>query len=351
MPTIKDVAQRAGVSTGTVSMVINGSKAVKMETRYRVLEVIREMGYVPNQYARSLVTKKKNVIGVIRQNNFAPGDSRKSGYHFDEIPDTYLADMLDDIVHELSSLGYSLLLDAAAWSSLDDPQAVSLPPVAQSGRIDGLMWAGGFMTARQKEMLLQQNIPVVTIGARHEEFDYVDTDPEGGMYAITKHVLEQGHRSIAIINGPAESQATARKLRGIHHALSENSLSIPVTHIEQSSFSGLGGYNAMQRLWNKGIRPTAVITALDVLAAGAMRFLQEKGLRIPEDISITGYEDGLLAEHLQPGLTTVCSQKNKLGLNAARILAHRIDHPQAQQVKLIIPPEIVIRGSVKAIQQ
>lgn len=351
MPTIKDVARQAGVSTGTVSMVINGSKAVKMETRYRVLEVIREMGYVPNQYARSLVTKKKNVIGVIRQNNFAPGNSRKSGYHFDEIPDTYLADMLDDIVREVSSLGYSLLLDTAAWSSPDDPQAVHLPPVAQSGRIDGLMWAGGFMTDKQKELLLQLNIPVVTIGARHAEFDYVDTDPEGGMYEMTKYVLSQGHRDLAVINGPTASQTTERKLSGILRALTEENLELPEDRTEQASFSGLGGYNAMQRLWNRGARPTAVLTALDVQAAGAMRFLQEKGLRIPDDISVTGFEDGLLAEHLQPGLTTVCSQKHKLGLHAARILAHRIDHPQAQQVKLIIPPEIVIRGSVKALQK
>jgi len=349
MPTMKDVARRAGVSTGTVSMVINGSKAVKMETRYRVLEVIREMGYVPNQYARSLVTKKKNVIGVIRQHNFAQGDSRRSGYHFDEISDTYLADMLDDIVRELSSLGYSLLLDTAAWSAGDDLQAVPLPPVAQSGRIDGLMWAGGFMTARQKELLLQLNIPVVTIGSRYEEFDYVDTDPEEGMYRMTKFVLGQGHRALAVINGPEGSQTTARKMQGILRALAEAGCILPPECIEQASFSGLGGYNAMKRLWERGVRPTAVITALDVLAAGAMRFLQENGLRVPHDVSVTGYEDGLLAEHLCPQLTTVCSQKNKLGLNASRILAHRIDHPAAQQVKLVIPPEIVIRGSVKAL--
>ena len=120
MPTIKDVANRAGVSVGTVSMVINGSKSVKMETRYRVMEVIREMGYVPNQYARSLVTRKKHVIGVIRQNHLSSPDSLHSGYRFNEIPDTYLADMLDSIVHELSALGYSLLLDVAAWSSADE---------------------------------------------------------------------------------------------------------------------------------------------------------------------------------------------------------------------------------------
>lgn len=348
MPTIKDVARYAGVSTGTVSMVINGNKSVKMETRYRVMEAVQKLGYVPNQYARSLVTRKKHVIGVIRQNNFSARDGMKSGYRFDEIPDTYLADMLDDIVHELSTLGYSLLLDVAAWSG-DDPQAASLPAIAQASRIDGLIWAGGFMTEKQTAMLRQLNIPIVTIGSRFDCFDFVDTDPEEGLYRMTKHILSCGHRKIAVINGPAASQTSARKIKGVERALNESGLSLPDGWTEEASFSGLGGYNAMKRLWERGVRPTAVITALDVLAAGAMRFLQEAGLQIPRDISVTGYEDGMLSEYLTPPLTTVCSHKEKLGLNASRILAHRIDHPAAQQVKLVIPPEIVIRRSVQSI--
>lgn len=347
MPTIKDVANRAGVSVGTVSMVINGSKSVKMETRYRVMEVIREMGYVPNQYARSLVTRKKHVIGVIRQNHLSSPDSLHSGYRFNEIPDTYLADMLDSIVHELSALGYSLLLDVAAWSSADE--AVPLPAIAQPGRIDGLIWAGGFMTDHLQAQLQQLNLPIVTIGARYDAFDYVDTDPEDGLYKMAQYVLSQGHRQIALINGPATSQTSFRKLRGAVRAMEEAGLSLSPQWIEQASYSGLGGYHAMQRLWESGARPTAVITALDVIAAGAVRFLQEKGLQVPSDISVTGYEDGLLAEHMTPPLTTVHTQKEKMGQLASRILAHRIDHPSTQQVKLIVPPEIVIRRSVHPI--
>lgn len=349
MPTIKDVARHAGVSTGTVSMVINGSKAVKMETRYRVQEAIRALGYVPNPYARSLVTKKKNVIGVIRQNNISLPDGLRSGYHFNEIPDTYLADMLDDIVRELSGMGYSLLMDVAAWSASDDPLAVPLPAIAQPGRIDGLIWAGGFMTDSQQTLLHQSGLPVVTIGARYEHFDFVDTDPEEGLYLMTRHVLSLGHRVVAFINGPASSQTSERKKRGVQHAMEEVGCTLSPQQTEQAPYSGLGGYHAMQRLWERGVRPTAVITALDVLAAGAIRFLQEKGLQVPDDVSVTGYEDGLLAEHMNPPLTTVHTQKEKMGQLASRILTHRIDHPAAQQVKLIIPPEMIIRRSVQSI--
>lgn len=349
MPTIKDVAKRAGVSTGTVSMVLNGSKSVKMETRYRVLEVVKEMGYVPNQYARSLVTHKKNVIGVIRQKHLSLSDGTRSGYRFDEVPDTYLSDMLDDIVHELSAQGYSLLLDTAAWTQGDDAHSVPLPAIAQAGRIDGLIWAGGFLTDAQKEQLQQLSIPVVTVGSRSDVFDFVDTDPEEGMYLMTRHILSQGHRQIACILGPATSQTSARKQRGMERALLEYGLNLADIPVRQSSYSGLGGYHAMQRIWESNSRPTAVITALDILAAGAMRFLQEMHLRIPQDISVAGYEDGLLAENMTPALTTVCTHKEKLGLNAARILTHRIEHPTAQQVKLIIPPQIIVRQSVQPI--
>ena len=204
------------------------------------------------------------------------------------------------------------------------------------------------MTEEQTALLKRLEMPVVTIGSRFDCFDYVDTDPEEGMYQMTKHVLSCGHRRIAVINGPAASQTSARKRAGIERAMAEAQCALREDWVEAASFSGLGGYNAMKRLWEGGARPTAVLTALDVLAAGAIRFLQENGLQVPCDISVTGYEDGLLAEYMSPALTTVCSHKEKLGRNASRILAHRVEHPSAQQVRLIIPPELIIRHSVQS---
>ncbi len=346
MPTIKDVAREAGVSVGTVSMVLNGSSSVKMETRVHVLQVIEKMGYTPNQYARSLVTKKRNIIGIIRSFLTREEDAYRSGYHFEELPDTYLADMLDVIVGETTRLGYSLLLDVANQGSGTES---SLPMITQPGRIDGLIWASGFMTQRQKELLMQLTVPIVTIGSRFDCFDYVDTDPVQGMYDITRYVLSCGHRDIVFINGLNRTQTSERKLEGVKKAYQEFGIPYDPQRTEEAPFSGLGGYNAMKRLWMKGNRPTAVLTALDVLAMGAMRFLEEEGLRIPDNVSVTGYEDGILAEYCNPRLTTVCSKKSELGLQASRTLVNRINNPNAQRVKLIIQPELVIRETVRNI--
>ena len=330
-------------------MAMNDNPAVKLETRVRVMQVAREMGYVPNQYARSLVTQKKNVIGIIRTSNASePGDCG-TGFRFDQLPDTYLSDMLDAIVAELNRQGYSLLFDVAAWAGEEDPGAASLPPIAHAGRIDGLIWASGFMAKRQLDMLGEAGIPVVTIGSRFDCFDWVDTDPEEGMYHMARYVLSCGHRRIAFINGRHTTQTSARKLAGLTRALGEAGLALPGEWIEEASFSGLGGYRAMERLWDRGARPTAVITGLDVLAIGAMRFLHDRGLSVPEDISVTGYEDGILAEYANPGLTTVFTRKAELGTHGGKILENRLANPKAQRVRLILPPELRLRESVRCI--
>ena len=346
MATIKDVAKRAGVSTGTVSMVINNNPAVKLENRLRVLKAVEELNYTPNQYARALVTKKRNVVGIVRTVVTSYKDAHCGGYHFNELPDTYIADMLDTIVDEVTHLGYSLLFDVLTWDNEDVLQDIDLPSMAQDGRVDGLIWASGFMTARHKQFLQQRHLPVVTVGCRFDTFDWVDTDLEEGVYLMTKYVISCGHRSIAFINGLNYTQTSSRKLDGFQRAMAEAGLEIDPAMMEHTGYSGIGGYNAIKRIWDNGARPTAVITALDVLAVGVMHFLRDQGLSVPDDVSVTGYEDGLLSEHILPRLTSVNSKKPELGRQASRILANRIENPRAKPVRVIIPPELVIRESV-----
>ena len=351
MATIKDVAKRAGVSTGTVSMVINNNPAVKLETRLRVLHVIEELNYAPNQYARSLVTKRRNIVGVVRTVVTSQKDAYRGGYHFNELPDTYLADMLDAIVDEVTRMRYSLLFDVLAWAKEDVLQDVELPAMAQDGRVDGLIWASGFMTEPHRQFLTQQHLPVVTIGSRFDCFDWVDTDPEKGIYLMTKYVISCGHRNIAFINGLNNTQTSSHKLIGFKKAMEEAGLEISLTRLDQAAFSGVGGYNAMKRIWERGERPTAVITALDILAVGVIHYLQEIGLHVPNDISVTGYEDGILTEHMIPRLTSVNTKKAELGRQGSQILINRIKNARAKPVRVVIQPEIVIRDSVRDISE
>ena len=347
MATIKDVAKRAGVSTGTVSMVMNNNPAVKLETRLRVLQAVEELNYAPNQYARSLVTKKRNIVGVVRTVVTSHKDVYRGGYHFNELPDTYLADMLDAIVSEVTKMRYSLLFDVLAWANEDVLQDVDLPAIVQDGRVDGMIWASGFMIESHKQFLTQNHLPVVTVGSRFDCFDWVDTDPEEGIYLMTKYVISCGHRKIAFINGLNNTQTSSHKIVGFQRAMEEAGIPIDPDLMDHAGYSGIGGYSAMQRIWERSHEATAVITALDVLAVGAIHFLRDQGLRVPDDMSVTGYEDGILTEHMIPRLTTVDTKKAELGRQASRILVNRIENPRAKPVRVTIPPELVIRESVR----
>ena len=210
--TIKDVAAAAGVSVATVSFVLNNRANVKMETRVRVLQAIEETGYVPNSSARALVTKKKSVIGVI-QNRFEPGNTAdKERYAFDASPNTYLADMLDAIVAEASKANYNMLMDSVHWVDHMPADTWETPSAMDSSRIDGMLWIGGILHPAHLDKLSRLALPVTLIGARADHFDWVDTDPEQGIYDMTRYVIERGHTKLAFINGMDETQTSARKL-------------------------------------------------------------------------------------------------------------------------------------------
>ena len=351
MTTIKDVAKHAGVSTGTVSMVMNNNPAVKLETRMRVLQAVEELHYTPNQYARSLVTQRRNVVGVVRTVVTSKKDAYRGGYHFDELPDTYLADMLDSIVAEVTRMRYSMLFDVLAWGEEDVLQDAELPAMAQDGRVDGLIWVSGLMSDAHKQLLVRSHLPVVTVGSRFDCFDWVDTDPEMGIYMMTKYVISCGHRKIAFINGLNNTQTAGHKNVGFLRAMEEAGLEVDDRLMDHAGYSGIGGYNAMKRIWERSREATAVVTALDILAVGVVHFLRDQGLSVPDDVSVTGYEDGLLTEHMIPRLTSVNTKKSELGRHASRILVNRIENPRAKPVRVTILPELVIRESVRDLRE
>lgn len=339
--TIKDVAKAAGVSVSTVSLVINESDLVKLETRYKVLQTIKELNYIPNQYARSLVTKRKNVIGL----TWMTYNDSTDWFSFKGHADTYLTEMLPSIEKEVNLSNYSMLLEHYSINNAEK----TLPSIMKDEKVDGMLILGGIVNDTVFEKIKSSNLPTVLLGSRHEEFDYVDTDPALGIYKATKYLLEQGHKEIAFINTVEYSQSSERKLQGFQRAMKEEGIKIKEGWVGQSDYSGQGAYNVMKEMWENGIRPTAIIGGYDCIALGALRFLTSRGLRCPEDISIIGYEDNILAEYSNPPLTTVRVFKRKLGTEACRVLFNRIKKPNAKNVRLIIEPELAIRESVRKI--
>ncbi len=341
MSTIRDVAKEAGVSVSTVSLVINGSQSIKLETRFRVLKAIEELHYIPNQSARALVTKKKKVIGLIN----TTCSNEDFLYTFDSVPNTYLSDMLEAIVQETNAKDYSITIDSTGSKGINFDKP---PVIMDKNRVDGIMFMSGVLTEDQVQMLLKLEIPTVVIGARSKSIDCVDTDPEKGFYLGTRHLIENGHRAIACINGPDESQSAIRKFAGYKAALKEAGIPFREVLYRTGNYSAQTGYEGIKSIWEQGVRPTALI-ALDCTALGATRYLYEQGLFCPKDISVVGFEDGLLPELSIPPMTSVRVHKAQLGQQACRVLFNRLKNPNAQKVQLILPPELILRASVRNI--
>ena len=335
--TIKDVAKLAGVSISTVSLVINDNPVVKLATRKKVLDVIEKCNFKPNQNARSLVTKSSKIIGVIRvidENNPSP-------FLFNSNVDTYMSEMLWNIESGIQANGYSMLLD---WYNILEP--VKLPSLLDINKVDGIISVGGMLTNEYNAALGQSGLPTVMIGARSPNVDYVDVDSEKAIFLAVNYMIEQGNRRIAFINNTDLTQSSSRKHTGFKKAVEGKDIK---TWEAFCSFSGQRAYDAFREIWERGEeKPTAVVCAHDCMAIGVMRYMNDHGLGCPDDISVIGFEDGLLAEHSIPALSTVRVHKAQLGTEACEVLFNRIRNNRARQVKRIIEPELIIRNSIRS---
>lgn len=342
MATIRDVAKYANVSISTVSLVLNNSQAVKHETKYKVYEAIKALNYIPNQSARSLVTKHSRVIGVIKGMEHV----QNTIYSFEGLVDTYLSEMLHSIETQIEQNQYSMMID---WCFNPEEEALYVP-VMDPSKVDGLLYVGGFLSDGVAQRILQTGIPAVLIGSRHEAFDYVDTMPEKGILQAVRYLVECGHREIAFINGPEASHSSGRKLAGFMDAAGEFGLQVVPEWILKGDYTGRAGYENARKLWACAQHPTAIVTAADCVAVGALRFFYEHGVMCPGDISIIGFEDSILSEYSVPPLTSVCVRKDILGTEGTKVLINRIANSKAKHVRLTIEPELICRDSVAKLQ-
>jgi len=339
--TLRDVAKLAGVSVSTASFSLNGGDKVKEETRRRIAWAAEELNYIPNASARSLVTQKNLVIGVVRCVDKL--DDRF--YAFDTTIDTYLSEMLKSIEQESIRLGYSLMVE---WSSTYG-QSDGVPRLYKSGKVDGVLMVGGIVPREFPEKIKKLNVPTVMVGSRNDLFDWVDTDYTQAMREAVAYLVSLGHKDIAFINGPGNSQTSALKLEGFRQGLGQAGLPFDEKHVGAGDFSGLTGYEAMARFWENGFHPTALVAAVDCIAIGALRFLHERNVYCPDGISIVGFEDGLLAEYSVPPLTTFSSEKQLLGIDACHLLIQRIQHPEQPLEQKLIEPRLIVRMSTKTV--
>ncbi|TDC92581.1 LacI family transcriptional regulator [Saccharopolyspora aridisoli] len=327
MATMADVARVAGVSTATVSHVINGTRTVREETRRVVQAAIAETGYSPNTLARSLAT----------------GGSRSIAVVMSAISNPYFGQVLQGIESEAVRQGYTLLLA----DPRDDPDhELTVARSMHERRVDGVILAPSAEPARALEYLDAQRVPVVlTDRLSDERYDQVGPDNAEPTAMLVDHLAELGHTRIAMVSGLGGLTTTEERLRGYRDGLARNAIGFDEQLLVEGASESERATRVTAGLLARPNAPTAVIAANNSMTIGAMRAISEAGLRVPEDVALVGFDDFPWAEWFSPRLTVIAQPSSEIGTTAARLLLRRIADPDSSPQTHRLESSLVHRNS------
>jgi DNA-binding LacI/PurR family transcriptional regulator len=331
-PTLEAVARRAGVSRATVSRVVNGSTTVAVAIREAVNQAVVELGYVPNQAARSLVTQRTESIALI-----LPETANRV---FSD--DMFFPAVIRGVSSELEAADKQLVLMMAGSAASHD----RVERYAMAGHVDGVMFASMHGADPLPGTLARLGMPVVCSGRPmsppETPIPYVDVDHFGGVTAAVRHLLVTGHRRIATIAGPQDMVAGVDRLNGYRAAMTDAGLA---EHTAIGDFTRESGVRAMLQLVADDPKLDAVFVASDMMAHGALQALRDAGRRVPEDVAVIGFDDFEISRYSDPPLTTVRQPIVDMGRTMARqmlgLVEGKTDVPEA----VVLPTELVVRGS------
>jgi LacI family transcriptional regulator, galactose operon repressor len=342
---IHEVARLSGVSVATVSRVFNGYKDVSEATRKRVLESAKQLDYTPSGAARTLVRKRSELIGVFLF----------TGIDHPDIQHPFFQDVLVALKQEVGAAGFDVLLFAT------EREEAGLAPHsfltrARHHHVDGLVLMGIDAHDPELKRLVDSKIPTIAIDLElvGERAGFVMSENQEGARLAVRHLWELGHRRIATIAGDTGTKPGLDRLVGFRTELESLGGEAPDAYVEQGDFYTDSGYAAMQRLLDRPEPPTAVFAASDLMAVGAIKAVEDAGLRCPEDVAVVGFDDIQIAELLNPALTTIRQDKRGLGTAAGRSLISLVEEPGAAPPVRLLPVELVVRrscGAAKAAQR
>lgn len=326
---MRDVAEMAAVSTATVSHVINGTRPVSPELTERVRAAMAALSYRPDAVARSLRRRETLTLGVLVPSL--------------ELP--FFASVAYNIERSASDFGYNIILCNSEWDRGEE--RFHLQDLL-ARRVDGLICISAEMTADEIAPVVQSGTPVVMFERPMPgiNLDGVGIDNERGAYLAVEHLISMGHRRIGFITGMGFSTVSTTRLRGCERALADNELALDPSLIVAGDYTAESGCRAIERLLKLPERPTAVFAFNDLMALGAMQVAEEKGVRIPDDLAVVGFDGIAFSQYANPSLTTVRQPLKEMGRIAVEMLLDRIrgDGPgDAQYTRL--EPELVVRES------
>lgn len=327
--TIEDVAKRAGVSAATVSRVINKSAFVRLETQERVREAIKELNYYLNVFARGLSINKANMIGLI----LPPSPQLASASFYKEI--------LYGITTTANAGGYNVLLNVEQSGDLKKDYG----RLFVQRQVDGLIIVAMPPHLLAKAEIEGNKIPLVLVNTVFKKASFVDADNVCGGFEATRHLINLGHRRIGFINGvPASSNARDR-FKGYRQALEEYNIPFKKSLVAAGDFNLYKGYEAMKSLLDINNPPSAVFCANDLMAIGAIQAVIERGLSVPEDVALVGFDDIDAANYITPPLTTVRQPIFELGKTAVESLLTLINEQPEKPIQKVLKVNLIIRES------
>lgn len=332
-PTLDQVAARAGVGRGTVSRVVNGSPQVSAEARAAVEKAIAELGYVPNRAARALVTQRTESVALA----VSEPEGRLFGEQF-----------LAGVVRGISAvLGETPLHLSLAWAS-SPAELVRVGQQLTDQHVDGVLLLSLHDADLLAAGLEERGLPTVLGGrplSAAGRACFVDVDNAGGAGMAVEHLAGTGRRRVATIAGPLDLGAGVDRLAGYRDAGRRAGLPADDRLIAHGDFSEESGVEAMRTLLDRVPDLDAVFAASDLMAAGALRVLRERGRRVPDDVAVVGFDDSAVARHTEPPLTSVRQPVVEMGRQMARLLLARIAGEADALSQVVLDTHLVLRGS------
>lgn len=329
--TIKDIAKLADVSITTVSRVVNNkSNGVGEETRQRIQKIMSDLNYHPNRVAIGLVTKKTNILGLV----------------LPDITNPFFPEIVRGVEDTAALYGYNIIL---CNSDDNEKKERTYIQILKEKCVDGIIYTGVLSNSdKNLNVLYDYNIPFVMMDRSIDNtgVPVVYTDGETGMYNMIKYIISLGHKRIAYISGSRGSSPGDMRFKGYKKALNEENIDIDYSIIKEGNYKIKSGIECMTSLLNSGREFTAVACANDLMAVGALDALNSRKIRVPEEISISGYDNIYLSNVTCPKLTTVAQPTYEMGCESTKMLINLIEKKEIVEKKVILSSEIKIRESV-----
>ncbi|RBM26303.1 transcriptional repressor PurR [Vibrio tarriae] len=331
MATMKDIARLAGVSTSTVSHVINKSRFVSDEIAERVNNAAQQLNYAPSALARSLKMNRTKTIGMLVTTSTNP----------------FFGEVVKGVERSCYHQGYNLIL----CNTEGDNQRMkaSINTLLQK-RVDGLLLMCSTLEGERLDVFDRYpDIPIVVMdwGPILFASDKIQDNSLQGGYMAAKHLIECGHKEIGCITGPLIRHQAQMRYEGYKRALAEAEIAMNPDWIVESDFECEGGYQAFEKLYQRGKLPSALFVSNDMMAMGVIQAASQRGLRIPDDLSLIGYDDVHIAKFMTPALTTIHQPKYRLGKAAVDTLLYRLENPDTTAQVVQLEPTLMVRSSVR----